>query len=227
MSEEFCDINDKGKSCCSSSEKKDIDLAEHWDKTYLKSPEEKLGWYETDLAPTLNLVAKANLKKSAKILIAGAGSTNLVDSLIDSGYDQLLASDISAVALKNLESRIGHEKIVFLVDDLTKPSHLLDINPVDLWIDRAVLHFFITNEEQDIYFDLLNKKVKSQGYVILAEFNLNGATKCSGLPVHRYSKEMLQEKMEPEFKLVESFDYNYIMPSGEQRPYIYTLFKKQ
>ncbi|VAW22957.1 hypothetical protein MNBD_BACTEROID01-2366 [hydrothermal vent metagenome] len=224
-----CNINDKGKSCCSTTTetKKEVNLKEHWDKAYLNSPEEKLSWYETDLSPTLKLVARAKLDKSARILNVGAGSTTLVDELLDTGYSNLIATDISGVALKKLEGRLGIGKTECIVDDLTKPTKLRNIEPVDLWIDRAVLHFFTEKGEQDIYFDLLKSKVKSGGFVLLAEFNLNSATKCSGLPVHRYSKEMLIEKLRTGFELIDSFDYTYTMPSGNERPYIYTLFRKK
>jgi SAM-dependent methyltransferase len=227
MTEKSCDLNDKGNSCCSAPiQEETIDLSNHWDKAYSNSEQEKLGWYETDLSPTLNLISKTGLQKSAKILNAGAGSTTLIDKLLETGYTNLIATDLSEVALKQLDVRTEGNSIDFIVDDLTNPEKLLNIDPVDLWIDRAVLHFFVEEKEQDTYFDLLKNKIKSKGFVILAEFNLNGATRCSGLPVHRYSEEMLIEKIGPDFELIDSFNYNYLMPSGAERPYIYTLFRK-
>lgn len=229
MSENSCIINDKGKSCCSApaNTNTETNLQEHWNNAYLNSPEEKLGWFETDLTPTLNLVSKTNLDKSARILNVGAGSTTLIDELIKLGYTDLIASDLSEVALEKLENRIKSSKVDYVVDDLTEPTELTKIVNVDLWIDRAVLHFFTKNNEQDAYFELLKSKVSKNGFVILAEYNIDGATVCAGLPVHRYSKEMLVEKLGSEFELLESFEYSYFMPSGAERPYIYTLFIKK
>jgi len=226
MKGESCNISDKGKSCCSTQVQDDnVNLKEHWDKAYLNSSEDKLGWYETDLTPTIKLISKTGLSKSARILNVGAGSTTLIDELLKLGYSKLIASDLSEVALKNLENRLGTEKVDFIVDDLIHPTVLKNIEPVDLWIDRAVLHFFTNENGQNIYFDLLKSKVKSNGFVLLAEYNLNGATVCAGLPIHRYSKEMLIKKLGTEFELINSFNYTYIMPSGAERPYVYTLFK--
>lgn len=229
MKAESCNINDKGKDCCSSSKvtDKETNLKKHWDKVYSNSPEEKLGWYETDLTPTLNLVSKANLEKDARILIVGAGSTTLIDELIVLGYTHLIASDLSEVALENLKNRVDCSKVEFVVDDLTDPSKLKNIDDVDLWIDRAVLHFFTEKHDQDEYFKLLKAKVKKNGYVILAEYSLDGAEICAGLPVHRYSKDMFIEKLGSNFELLEDFRYIYFMPSGSERPYIYTLFRKR
>lgn len=229
MSENSCNVDNKGKSCCSApaNTNTETNLKEHWNNAYLNSLEEKLGWFETDLTPTLNLVSKTNLDKSARILNVGAGSTTLIDELIKLGFDKLIASDLSEIALEKLENRIENSKVDYVVDDLTEPTKLTKIENVDLWIDRAVLHFFTKNNEQDAYFELLKSKVNKNGFVILAEYNINGATVCAGLPVHRYSKEMLVKKLGSEFELLESFEYTYFMPSGAERPYIYTLFIKK
>lgn len=228
MENQSCNINDKSSSCCgathdSVSEK--IDLKRHWDNAYTNSKEEKLGWFETDLTPSLKLINKAGLNKNARIINIGAGSTTLIDELLDKGYSNLIATDISEIALDNLLKRID-DKIETIVDDLTNPSILNTINPVDLWIDRAVLHFFVSKVEQTTYFELLKSKIIHGGYVMLAQFNLEGVSKCSGLPVHRYNKDMLAERLGKDFHLIESFDYTYTMPTGDLRPYVYTLFQR-
>jgi len=222
-----CNVSDKNASCCSSENKLEtINLKSHWDKAYANSPEEKLGWFETDLSPMLQLLHKSKLPKEATIINIGAGSTVLIDELLNQGYNHLIASDISEVALKNLENRVGNNNVEFIVDDLLNSKKLKNINPVDLWIDRAVLHFFTEEKNQDIYFSLLKSKIKSNGFLILAEFNLQGAKKCSGLDIFQYDAKMLQNKLGDGFKLIESFNYTYTMPSGDEREYVYTLFNK-
>jgi len=149
--------------------------------------------------------------------------------LINQNFKNILVNDISPTALEKLKKRLGNqsENIKWIVDDLTNPTELNNLEKIDLWHDRAVLHFFNDTKEQDSYFTLLRNIVKEKGFVIIATFNLNGATKCSGLPVHRYDEKMIQEKLGNEFKLVESFDYTYTMPSNDTREYIYTLFKRK
>ena len=214
-----------GGSCSSTSAQTDKkDYQAHWDKAYTNNPHEKLGWYETDLSPMLKLIDETNIDKSNLVLNIGAGSTVLIDELLQLGYTNLLATDISQVALDTLEKRVQSKQVEYIVDDLTEPTTLKNIPPVDLWIDRAVLHFFTDEKDQDTYFDLLKSKVKKGGFVIFAEFGLGGAKKCSGLDVHRYCNVQFQEKLGIEFKKIDNFNYTYTMPSGDLREYIYSLF---
>ena len=219
--------NSNNNSCSIEDKNKAPNLSQHWDNAYTNSSEEKLGWYETDLQPMLQLIEKTGLNKSARILNAGAGSTTLIDTLVKNKFSNIIATDLSKVALNNLSSRVGKENVTCIVDDLTNPTKLNDITPVDLWIDRAVLHFFTDEKDQKTYFDLINQKVTKGGYVILAEFSLEGAKKCSGLDVFRYDTKSLTEKLGTDFELINSFDYIYQMPSGADRPYVYTLFRKK
>lgn len=205
-----------------------IDIKSHWNKVYARVDETKLGWYEADVSPSMRLVKKAGIGPGSRLLSVGAGSTTLVDALLGHGYDNLLVNDISNTALQRIQTRIGKlsNKVEWIVDDLTNATLLNEIKPVDLWIDRAVLHFFTEERDQDTYFRLLKNLVYKEGHVIMAEFNMASADKCSGLPVHRYNAALLQEKLGEDFKLVTSFDHDYTMPSGESRSYIYTLFQR-
>ena len=199
---------------------------DHWNNVYTKKSHEKLGWFENDLSPSIKLIKTTQIDSSARILNVGAGSTVLIDQLLKLGFNNLIATDISEVSLQNLSSRVGAENIECMVDDLTQPTALNQIAPVDLWIDRAVLHFFTDSNDQETYFKLLKNSITPKGFVIIAEFNLEGALKCSGLDVCRYNTKIISDKLGPEFKLIEDFDYTYTMPSGDTREYIYTLFQK-
>ena len=199
---------------------------DHWNKVYSKNPHEKLGWFENDLSPSIKLIDKTQIDPSSRILNVGAGSTVLVDHLLNSGFKNIIATDISEVGLENLASRVGTKNIECIVDDLTQPQLLNKITPVDLWIDRAVLHFFTDVDDQNTYFNLLKNTISPNGFALIAEFNLNGALKCSGLEVCQYNTELISNKLGSEFKLIEDFNYTYTMPSGDTREYIYTLFQK-
>jgi len=204
-------------------------LQAHWETIYSKKQVDKLGWFEKNPAPSLELISRCDLSPDSSILNVGAGATRLVDELLELGHTNIIANDLSGEALEKLKSRLGDQtskQVKWIVDDLTNPSELKSLEPVDLWHDRAVLHFFTDDQEQASYFKLLKQLVKPGAYAIIAAFNLQGATTCSGLPVFRYNQQMLQERLGNDFILQEAFNHNYIMPSGDERAYIYTLFKR-
>ncbi len=199
----------------------------HWDRAY-HTPTSNLGWYENDPSATIELIQKSNISKNSLIFSAGAGSSLLIGNLLEIGYTNLIVNDISSKALKCLKSQIGETKnIKYIIDDLTNPTHLYDIDMVDMWHDRAVLHFFVHPLKQKTYFNLLKDKIKVGGYALFSEFAIGGANKCCGLDVLNYSDQMFEERLGNNFKLLESKKHLYKHPSnGNKRKYIYTLYRK-
>jgi len=205
------------------------DFEKHWNNAYQKTPVDSLGWYEEDPIPSMELISECNLPNDALIFNAGVGAATLIELLLNKGYTNIVVNDIAAAALTELKNNLTAHKnaeVQFIVDDLTNPSELLKLKNVDLWHDRAVLHFFTTEQQQKTYFNLIKKVIAPNGYVILAEFNLEGAKKCSGLDVFNYNEAMLQERLGNDFKLLKSFNYTYTQPSGGLREYVYTLFQR-
>ena len=80
---------------------------------------------------------------SKRIIDVGAGTTTLVDSLIDNEYD-VTVLDISSEALRILSVRHG-QNLKYIRGDL---SESLDLGNFDIWHDRAVLHFLLKESER-------------------------------------------------------------------------------
>ena len=105
-------------------------MKEHWERVYQKSSVDKLGWYEARSEPSLKLIERCKLEKDAAILNVGAGATTLVDELLEIGFQNIIANDISSSALEELQSRLGPEQstmVRWIVDDLTDPDELLTL----------------------------------------------------------------------------------------------------
>ncbi|NQX85320.1 MAG: class I SAM-dependent methyltransferase [Flavobacteriaceae bacterium] len=208
----------------------DYNYTKHWDKKYTSTNDEDLGWYEAAPEMTMRLVSKCALSEDAKILSVGAGTTTLIDVLIEEGYNNIIANDLSKVALEKLDERIVNMygyNLKCITDDLTRPKRLNKLTNVDLWIDRAVLHFFLEQKEQQAYFDLIKQTVSRNGFVLIAVFALDGAQKCCNLNLKRYDVNMLQEQLGNAFHLVETFNHVFINPNGGERPYVYGLFQRK
>lgn len=206
-----------------------LSLKDHWNKKYADTPVSQLGWYEPKSIPSIQLIENCAVPKDSTILDVGSGVSTLIASLLELGYSNLYALDISEVALNTAKRRLTQEQaahVHWIVDDITTPSAVLQIPKVKIWHDRAVFHFLTDEQQRHAYYSVLQKVLSPDGIVIMAAFALDGAARCSGLPVQRYSAESLSEFLGGGFKLLESFDYTYQMPSGDLRPYVYTRFQK-
>ena len=200
----------------------------HWDAIYSSNNTENLGWYEPVPTPSLQMIAGCQLTPRDAILDIGAGSSTLFDNLLKIGYQNLIAADLSKEALNRLEMRIAdnHKKYLqLIVDDITHPAELTRLENIKLWHDRALLHFLHDQRNKQAYLDTLRKVIAPNGFIVIAAFSRRGAEKCSGLPVHRYSAEMLAEFLGPDFNLLEQVEHTYHQPSGSPRPFIYTRFQ--
>ena len=199
---------------------------EHWDRIYEETEEHRLGWYEDDPSPTLDLLEQISDWRESTVFLPGAGTSMLVDVLLDAGA-RLVLNDLSAAALDRVRDRLGTQSpsVEWVCQNIAEPLGAA-VAEVDLWIDRAVLHFL--KDEQDIqgYFKNVSAKLKVGGHALFAEFPPHGAPTCAGLELHRYSLEELSERLGDGFTLVDHFAHTYINPAGDSRPYIYALFRR-
>jgi ribosomal protein L11 methylase PrmA len=206
-----------------------LPLKDHWNKKYTNTPTTQLGWYEVESTPSLQFIEHCAVAKDAMLVDVGSGVSTLVASLLELGYQNIHAVDISEVALEKAKAMLTKEQaeqVHWIVDDITAPSSLLQLQNVAVWHDRAVFHFLTDEKDRQTYHSLLQQVVAPGGFVILSAFAMNGATMCSGLPVQRHSVESLSDFFGDGFSLIESMDYVYQNPSGEPRPYVYTRFQK-
>ncbi len=185
-----------------------------------------MGWYEKSATQTFELLQQIPEWEKSTIFLPGAGTSILIDELAEKGA-RLVLNDSSSEALERARDKMGDkaDQNVWLCQDISQPILSLKTE-IDIWIDRAVLHFLTEDSDIDSYFNNLNSLLKPGRYAVFAEYSEKGAEMCAGLKLHRYSLQELTERLGPAFTLISSFDYTYTMPNGNPRPYVYALFKK-
>lgn len=198
---------------------------EHWESIYTTKQATEVSWYKTHLDPSLKVISKLNLTPKSPIIDIGAGASTLVDDLINRKFEDVSVLDISGKALNIAKKRLGRkaDKVTWLEADITDVN--LPKNHYELWHDRAVFHFLTDAIDRRKYSEVLKSSLKIGGHLIIATFNLNGPSKCSGLDIVRYSPESLLKELGVGFELIESFDEAHQTPFKTIQNFVYCRFK--
>jgi len=152
----------------------------HWEKVYDTTNSSEWSWTQEFPKTSLDLINSFGLTKEAKIKDVGGGDSNLVDFLLDQGFENITVLDISSRALDKAKKRLGEkaDMVNWIVCDITE----FETNTTfDLWHDRATFHFLTTDQQIDKYLEIARKSVSR--YLIIGAFSQNGPKKCSGLDV--------------------------------------------
>jgi SAM-dependent methyltransferase len=191
---------------------------EHWNRVYEGRPTEELGWYEPE-ASTLELVT-AHSTPDDSVIDVGAGDSRLVGALLARGHSDVTVLDLSTVALERARDRLGSRAgaVDWVRADVTE---FAPRRTWDLWHDRAVFHFLVTEARRDAYRAAALEAIAPGGRLVLATFASDGPEQCAGLPVCRYDVDSLPAAFAPEFETV---TVGPIAPrrsaDGDQRPYV-------
>lgn len=196
----------------------------HWENVYETKNPDQVSWTQANPQTSLDFIASLGLGKEAKIIDIGGGDSNLVDFLLQEGYENITVLDISAKALEKAKERLGDaaSKVQWIATDITEfePTETYDI-----WHDRAAFHFLTTPEQVSKYINITEKYIT--GFMILGTFSKNGPTKCSGLDIQQYDDESLSEKFESGFERIKCITEDHTTPFGTTQNFVFCSFKKR
>jgi len=193
----------------------------HWDNIFVSKCEEILGWFEKDFSQTLKYLEKIENLNTKDIFVSGVGTSKIADKLALRDGKTVL-NDISLEALNILKQRIKSKNVEFFHHDIS----IIFKKECDVWIDRAVLHFLIDEEDIKNYFKSLKQSLRKDGFLLFAQYTKGTAKKCANLPLKQYDLKEFNSYLGKSFKLIESETFEFTMPSLEKRDFIYALFKK-
>lgn len=197
----------------------------HWQQVYSAKSYTEVSWYQPEPTRSLRFVETTGVPKDRGIIDVGGGASALVDHLLDRGYTRLTILDIAPAALRQAQDRLGSraDAVDWQVADVVsfQPQRRFA-----LWHDRAVLHFLTGANDRDRYVEALKRSLDPEGHAILAVFGPAGPLKCSGLPVRRYSIDMLQELLGPEFALADHAVEDHATPGGASQQFLYTRWQR-
>lgn len=203
-----------------------LDKKAHWENVFATKEETEVSWYQQNPETSINFFIENEIPKSAKIIDIGGGDSYLIDNLLELGYTNLFLLDISANAIERIKNRLGvkSEKVTFIVSDI------LDFKPetsFDVWHDRASFHFLTTENEVNIYKNLVSNSISEKGFLFIGTFSENGPLKCSGLEIAQYSEAKCEITFGNSFEKMNCFTENHQTPFDTTQNFIFCALKKK
>ena len=203
---------------------KSADLQNHWEQIYKSRDHAQISWHQRRSTTSLDWILE-HTEPSEAIIDVGSGVSVLMDNLIEAGYSNLSAVELSKSAVIATQKRLGNNASLpkFYV------QNILDFEGnqrFDLWHDRAVFHFLTVQSEQKNYIKKLNTYLAKGGYFLLATFAPEGPSSCSSLDVMRYDEMALSTLLGEDFRLIKTSHEGHTTPSGKIQKFNYFLLQK-
>ena len=200
------------------------EVPNRWEGVYRSKEETGTSWFENRPQVSLDLIAATGASREAAIVDVGAGTSRLVDCLLERGFRRITVLDLSETALAKTRSRLPDDRPVEWV-----ASNVLDWQPserLDVWHDRAAFHFLTEPADQVAYMRVMNEALLPGGHAIIGTFAPDGPEKCSGLPVARYGAALLSERLGAGYQLLRSLIHDHRTPWGSLQRFHFGLFRK-
>lgn len=196
---------------------------QHWETVYKTKTPEQVSWTQETPQTSLDFIQSFGLSKSAKIIDIGGGDSNLVDHLIEQGYDNITVLDISGKAIERAKKRLGDKsnKVTWIESDVTQ---FVPETNYDIWHDRATFHFLTDSDKINTYKTLVTNHVL--GFMSIGTFSNNGPLKCSGLEIKQYTSDSLFDTFNESFELTKSSVVDHKTPFDTVQNFIFCGFKK-
>ena len=200
-----------------------MDTKSHWESVYETKPADAVSWFQPTAERSLALIRRIAPDLASPIIDVGGGASVLVDELLRAGYRDVTVLDLASTALSVAQKRLGADaaRVQWLEGDVRTVS-LPDAH-YGVWHDRAVFHFLTDAADRAAYVRQVGRAVRPGGFVLVATFAEDGPTRCSGLPVARYSADALHDEFGSAFELVASEREIHHTPMGAEQAFIYCL----
>ena len=195
-----------------------------WEDVHGGKEVDSVSWWQSVPELSLDLVDRTGVARDAGVIDVGAGWSTLVDHLVERGFSDVSAIDLSKTALQTVRDRLGPagEAVVLTMADVLD----LDLRRTfTVWHDRAVFHFLTEEDERDDYRASLDRHTGPDSWVVVATFGPDGPTHCSGLPIVRYSHEALAAEF-PGWELVETSGDDHETPWGTVQQFSAVLLRR-
>lgn len=203
-----------------------MDKKQHWDNVFSQKKQSEVSWYQPVPQSSIEFFESNTISLHANIIDVGSGDSYFIDYLVEKGYENIYAVDISENALLRLKNRLGSkaDKVNWIVSDI------LDLKTdvcFDYWHDRATFHFLSDTKEVNKYLEITNDSISKNGKMMVATFSDSGPLKCSGLEIKQYSKQELELRFSAHFNKIKCVEETHATPFNTNQNFTFCSFQKK
>ena len=200
---------------------------QHWEKIYQeKDTAREVSWYQDTPKTSIDLILSTGVDGNADIIDVCGGDSKLVDELWELDFKNIFILDISAQALQKAKTRLGEKgkSVIWAEADILEFD---TESRFDIWHDRAAFHFLTKKEDIVRYVKIAGKLIKTDGYLIISTFSMNGPKKCSGLDITQYSEDSIKKTFQKDFGHIRSFEEIHTTPFNTKQNFLFNIFKRK
>ena len=195
---------------------------DHWSQIYA-TPDHQGSWFRDSLDESVSALHKVAPHETHTLIDVGAGRQHLSPSAFTPPLETIYLLDLSLPAL-GLERPHGTDsRYQVIIGDVTTAS----LPTVDLWHDRAVLHFLTSDEERAAYLNQAARSIRSGGGIVISGFAPEGPSACSGLTVRQSSADELSREFGEYFETIETYESPHRTPNGSEQLFSWFLGRRR
>ena len=200
--------------------------SDHWNDVYNQRAPTEVSWFQPEALASLELIAATHAPLDGPVIDIGAGSSLLVDGLLAKGFCDVTLLDVAESAFVEPRRRLAGDRagaVHYVVSDVTrwKPERSYAV-----WHDRAAFHFLTEEHERARYRSVVASALGPDAHAIIATFALDGPDRCSGLPVQRYSADLLAQEFGGILEPVEERSELHTTPKGSKQSFVFVRFRR-
>lgn len=201
--------------------------ARHWHEVYSHGADTEFSWFEPEPRCSLEMLDALGVHPEDPVIDVGTGASRLIDDLLERGFGDVTALDISVLGPRRTRERVGGaaNQVDWVIDDLLQWAPR---RRYAAWHDRGLLHFLTRQADRRRYRELLDAALVPGGAVVVGVFAHDGPRSCAGLRTARYSPDLLACTLtrDPATETIALAREMHLTPTGTVQPFTWIAARR-
>lgn len=202
--------------------------ARHWHDLYSHGADTGFSWFEPEPRCSVEMLDTLGVHPDDPVIDVGTGASRLIDVLLERGFGDVTALDISVLGPRRTRDRVGSaaaDQVDWVIDDLLR---WVPRRRYAAWHDRGLFHFLTGPGDRRRYLELLDAALIRGGAVVVGVFAHDGPRTCAGLRTARYSPDDLARTLtrDPTTETIALAREMHPTPTGTLQPFTWIAARR-